>query len=55
MDSDAARTKELMEEFAQNGKIDLSGYQDQIRRDFVAASVSEGDCSGDNQILLQRA
>ncbi len=32
MDSDAARTKELMEEFAQNGKIDLSGYQDQIRR-----------------------
>jgi threonine synthase len=41
MDSDAARTKELMEEFAQNGKIDLSGYQDQIRRDFVAASISE--------------
>ena len=41
MDSDAGRTKELMEEFAQNGKIDLSGYQDQIRRDFVATSVSE--------------
>ena len=41
MDSDAARTRELMEEFAQNGKIDLSGYQDQIRRDFVAASISE--------------
>ena len=41
MDSDAARTKELMEEFGHNGKIDLSSYQDQIRRDFVAASVSE--------------
>jgi threonine synthase len=41
MDSDAARTKELMEEFAQCGKIDLSGDQDQIRRDFVAASISE--------------
>jgi threonine synthase len=41
MDSDAARTKELMEEFARNGKIDLSGYQDQIRRDFVATSISE--------------
>lgn len=41
MDSDAARTKELMEEFARNGKIDLAGYQDQIRRDFVAASISE--------------
>jgi threonine synthase len=41
MDSDAARTRELMEEFAANGKIDLCGYQDQIRRDFVAASISE--------------
>jgi threonine synthase len=30
-----------MEEFAKNGKIDLSGYHDQIRRDFVASSVSE--------------
>jgi threonine synthase len=45
MDSDAARTKELMEEFAQNGKIDLSGCQDQIRRDFVAASISEAAVS----------
>lgn len=41
MDSDAARTKELMEEFANTGKIDLSGCQDQIRRDFVAASIPE--------------
>ena len=41
MDSDAVRTKELMEEFARNGKIDLAGCQDQIRRDFVAASISE--------------
>jgi threonine synthase len=44
-DSDATRTRELMEEFAQTGKIDLSGYQDQIRRDFVAASVPEAAVS----------
>jgi threonine synthase len=44
-DSDANRTRELMEEFAQTGKIDLSGYQDQIRRDFVAASVPEAAVS----------
>jgi threonine synthase len=41
VDSDAVRTRELMEEFSLHGKIDLSGYQDQIRRDFVASSVSE--------------
>jgi threonine synthase len=41
VDSDAGRTRELMEEFALNGKIDLSGYQDQIHRDFIAAAVSE--------------
>lgn len=41
VDSDAVRTKELMEEFSLNGKIDLSGYQDQIRRDFVASSIPE--------------
>lgn len=45
MDSDAARTKELMEEFAQNGRINVSGAQDQIRRDFVAASISESEVS----------
>lgn len=45
MDSDAARTRELMEEFAQTGKIDLSDSQDQIRRDFVATSVSETEVS----------
>lgn len=41
VDSDAVRTRELMEEFSLNGKIDLSSYQDQIRRDFVASSVPE--------------
>jgi threonine synthase len=45
MDSDAARTRELMEEFAQTGKIDLSDSQDQIRRDFVATSISETEVS----------
>lgn len=41
VDSDAARTKELMEEFNREGKIDLGGYQEQIRRDFVACSICE--------------
>jgi threonine synthase len=41
LDSDASRTKDLMEEFAKTGKIDLSGHYDQIRRDFVAAAVTE--------------
>ncbi len=41
MDSDAVKTKNLMETFAAEGKIDLSGYMDQIKRDFATASVSE--------------
>ncbi len=45
VDSDSARTRELMEEFTQNGKIDLSSYRDQIHRDFVAASVSDSQIS----------
>ena len=40
-DSDAVRTRELMEEFAKSGSIDLSARHDQIRRDFSAASVCE--------------
>lgn len=40
-DSDAAKTKELMEEFGSQGKIELRGYFDQIKRDFSATSVSE--------------
>ncbi|MFT5698360.1 MAG: threonine synthase [Desulforhopalus sp.] len=43
MDSDPAKTKELMEEFAEKGAIDLSGYQDHIQRDFVATTVSEDE------------
>jgi threonine synthase len=43
LDSDASRTKDLMEEFAKNGKIDLSGHTDQIRRDFVAVAVTESE------------
>jgi threonine synthase len=41
MDSDPNKTKALMEEFAKNGSIDLSGSQDLIKRDFVAVAVSE--------------
>ena len=45
LDCDPTRTRELMEEFGKNGKIDLSGYQDQIRRDFAATAVSEKEVS----------
>lgn len=45
VDSDAARTRELMEEFAKNGKLDLSSYQDTVRRDFVSAAVTESEVS----------
>jgi threonine synthase len=40
-DSDAVRTRELMDEFGRSGKIDLSGRHDQIRRDFCACAVTE--------------
>jgi len=43
LDSDSSRTRELMEEFAKNGKIDLSGDLDLIQRDFVATSVSNDE------------
>ncbi len=43
LDSNATRTLELMEDFSNNGKIDLSAHHDQIRRDFVATAVSELD------------
>ena len=43
LDNDPSHTTELMEEFNKNGKIDLTGYHDQIRRDFSAASVSESE------------
>lgn len=43
MDSDAAKTKDLMEEFAATGKIDLAGDLDQIQRDFVSASISRDE------------
>lgn len=41
LDSETERTREQMQLFAETGKIDLSGYQDQIRRDFSALAVSE--------------
>ncbi len=41
MDKDATKTAELMAEFAQNGALNLSDYQEQIRRDFAATSISE--------------
>ena len=41
LDKEPERTKEAMTEFTRTGRLDLKGYQDQIRRDFVAKSVSE--------------
>jgi len=40
-DSDPKRTKDLMQEFADKGRLDLSGYLDQIKRDFVAEAIDE--------------
>jgi threonine synthase len=41
LDKEPARTKEAMADFAKTGRLDLHSYHDQIRRDFVAKSVSE--------------
>lgn len=41
MDSEPTRTKELMEQFAETGKIDLSEYIDQIKRDFTSSAVTD--------------
>lgn len=41
MDCDAARTKELMEQFTASGSLDLTNCQDQVRRDFSAATIPE--------------
>ena len=42
-DSEPERTKELMLEFGRTGRLDLAGFQDQVRRDFAAESVSEAE------------
>jgi len=41
LDCETDRTREQMQAFATAGKLDLSSYQDQIRRDFSALAVSE--------------
>ena len=41
VDEEPAKTKEIMEEFAEKGTLDLAPYHDQIRRDFVASAISE--------------
>lgn len=43
MDCESQRTNELMLEFANSGKIDLTSFQDQISRDFAASTVTEED------------
>ncbi len=43
LDKDPERTTEAMLEFAEKGRLDLSGYCDHIKRDFSATSVSEED------------
>jgi threonine synthase len=42
-DSDPARVKESMLRFKQEGKLDLTGELDKIKRDFSAVSVSEDE------------
>lgn len=40
-DSDPKRTADLMRDFADKGQLDLSGYLDQIKRDFTAEAIDE--------------
>ncbi|HBT97354.1 MAG TPA: threonine synthase [Desulfobulbaceae bacterium] len=40
-DSDPKRTGDLMKEFAEKGRLDLSGYLDQIKRDFATEAIGE--------------
>lgn len=40
LDEDSDRTRDRMAEFAATGKLDLSSYQDKVKRDFAAKSVS---------------
>ncbi|CAG0910511.1 unnamed protein product, partial [Cyprideis torosa] len=42
-DRSPERTAQAMEEFKNTGRLDLSQYQDQIRRDFSAGTASDGD------------
>ncbi|MFV0437582.1 MAG: threonine synthase [Desulfopila sp.] len=41
LDCETDRTRELMQTFAETGRLDLSAYQDLIRRDFSTMAVSE--------------
>ncbi len=41
LDKEPERTKEAMAEFTTTGRLNLTDFQDQIRRDFAAKSVSE--------------
>jgi len=43
VDEEPEKTKEIMEDFAMNGMLNLSPYVDQIRRDFSASSISENE------------
>lgn len=45
VDKEPERVRELMNEFAESGRIDLSPHLDQIRRDFAATAVSEAEVS----------
>lgn len=41
VDEEPDKTKEIIESFTEDGKLDLSDHLDQIRRDFTASAVSE--------------
>ena len=45
LDEEPERTAELMSEFGSEGKIDLSSYTDQIKRDFSAKAVNNEEVS----------
>ncbi len=43
LDEEPGRTRQAMEHFAENGKMDLSDFQVQIQRDFTTEKASEAD------------
>lgn len=45
LDGEPERTRDMMAEFLSSGKIDLSPYQDQIKRDFAAKAVTDEEAA----------
>ncbi len=45
LDEEPERTKQAMAQFTETGELDLTNFQDQIQRDFIAEKVTEEEVS----------